>query len=223
MKCLIFDVETTGLIKRDKKTGKKNYPYVVQLSWIVYDSDNRMVEKEKDYVIRLPEYVLIPKECEEVHGISNRRMRAEGQNVKVVLNYFSKDLNQCDMLVAHNITFDTSVVYEELKRNEMYYSLKKLSQIRRYCTMHMGKNICCIERKNKETGEIYYKKPKLIELHECLYKTTPKNLHNSLIDVWVCWRCFCSLYFGYDLINSKNRWNYYQELSLYYNNICNLS
>ena len=41
---------------------------------------------------------------------------------------------------------------------------------------------------NKETGEIYYKKPKLIELHECLYKTTPKNLHNSLIDVWVCWR-----------------------------------
>lgn len=222
MKYLIFDVETTGLIKRDEKTNKKIYPYVVQLSWVLFDGDSRMIEKEEDYIIRLPEYVLIPKISEEIHGISNRRMRAEGKNIKSVLKQIYSDISQASILVAHNIDFDISILYEEFKRNEFYWGLKKLRELPRYCTMYMSKNICKIEKKNPKSGEVYYKNPKLVELHEYLFKSKPNNLHNSMIDVWVCWRCFCSLYLGYDLINDNNRWNYYNELSLYYNNICNL-
>ena len=222
MKYLIFDIETTGLITRNDKTNKKEYPYIVQLSWILYNGESRIVEKEEDHIIRLPEYVLIPKKCELIHGITNRRMRAEGKNVKRVLNKFYRDLYDSNMLVAHNIDFDLSVIYEEYKRNEFYWALKKLREIPRYCTMYMSRNVCKIEKKNSLSGEKYYKNPKLIELHDFLYKTKPNNLHNSLIDVWVCWRCFCSLHLGYDLIKEKTRWNYYKELSLYYNTMCNL-
>ena len=41
MKYLIFDVETTGLIKRNDKTNKKEYPYIVQLSWILYNGESQ--------------------------------------------------------------------------------------------------------------------------------------------------------------------------------------
>ena len=34
---LIFDTETTGLIKT--VDGKKVHPYIVQLSWVLYDNN----------------------------------------------------------------------------------------------------------------------------------------------------------------------------------------
>ena len=37
-------------------------------------------------------------------------------------------------------------------------------------------------------------------LHEKLFKETPNNLHNSLIDVYVCFRCFYKLYYNKDLL-----------------------
>ena len=222
MKYLIFDTETTDLIRRDEKTNKKQYPYIVQISWILYDGDSRMIEKEEDYILRLPEYVLIPESSTKIHGITNRTMRAEGKNPITILKKFHNDLSNADMLVAHNINFDTSVLWEELKRNQMFYALTQLKNTPRYCTMYMSKNICKIEKKDKETGEIYYKSPKLIELHQHLFNTTPNNLHNSLVDIWVCWRCFCQIHLNYDLIECKDNWHYYDELRLYYKFICKL-
>ena len=51
----------------------------------------------------------------------------------------------------------------------------------------------------------------LVELHEKLFEETPKNLHNSLIDILVCFRCYYKMYNGKDILtidqNLKNIYN----------------
>jgi hypothetical protein len=71
-----------------------------------------------------------------------------------------------------------------------------------YCTMQESVDLCAIEVLNKK-GELYYKFPKLIELHEKLFQTQPKNLHNSLNDVLVCLRCFYKLKFDADILEKS--------------------
>ena len=48
------------------------------------------------------------------------------------------------------------------------------------------------------TGKTYKKYPKLVELHNHLFNSVPENLHNSLIDVYVCFRCFYKLVYEND-------------------------
>ena len=75
MKLLIFDVETTGLIKgrnvNVEQTDK--YPYIVQFSWIMYDTDTKKLDF-RDYIVKLPDNVKIPQESINIHGITNEIM-----------------------------------------------------------------------------------------------------------------------------------------------------
>ena len=63
MKILIFDTETTGLPNWHIKGPKwyKSWPYIVQLSWILYNIDDNTYKKG-DYIIKLPLKVTIPEE-----------------------------------------------------------------------------------------------------------------------------------------------------------------
>ena len=67
-----------------------------------------------------------------------------------------------------------------------------------YCTMYASKNLCKIERTSSK-GETYYKSPKLVELYEYLFGMVPGNLHNSLVDTFICLRCFVKMRFKFDL------------------------
>jgi hypothetical protein len=49
----------------------------------------------------------------------------------------------------------------------------------------------------------YKKFPKLSELHQHLFGYVPENLHNALIDVLVCLRCFLKLRCSYSMSNRK--------------------
>jgi len=188
MSIVVFDVETTGLPKRRNKpfTDFDNWPHIVQLSWLVYDSIKKEVESINDHIIRLPRNVFIPEESTKIHGITNRQMQNEGEDIKEVLMQFKRDLSNSIVLVAHNLEFDTSITSVEFLRNGLrnaiyYYRGEK------YCTM-------------RKTERLFRRWPKLIDLHKKFFNETPNNLHNSLIDVYVCFRCFCYHYYGEDPI-----------------------
>jgi DNA polymerase III epsilon subunit-like protein len=53
------------------------------------------------------------------------------------------------------------------------------------------------------TPKTYKKFPKLSELHQHLFGYVPENLHNALIDVLVCLRCFLKLRCSYSMSNRK--------------------
>ena len=86
---------------------------------------------------------------------------------------------------------------------------------KKFCTMEMGRSICKIIKKNKY-GESYFKSPKLIELHEKLFRQTINNAHNSLVDVYACLRCFCKIHLNCDILQKDKTGkfiDYYTDIS----------
>ena len=43
-----------------------------------------------------------------------------------------------------------------------------------------------------------------------------------LVDVWVCWRCFCKMHLNHDIIQDSDKWNYYDNVRKYYKQLCSL-
>ncbi len=51
MKVLVFDTETTGLIKQNASLYDNENPYIMQLSWLLYDTKTRfIIESSNDYI-----------------------------------------------------------------------------------------------------------------------------------------------------------------------------
>lgn len=186
MKAVIFDVETTGLPKQRNASlyDTELWPYIVQISWINIDIIDGEITDIKDTIIKLPEDVIIPEGSIKVHGITNEMMLNSGVDIKNILLDFQNDINQSDIIVAHNIDFDEAVIGVESIRN-LGYNLFDGYKKNKYCTMKRSRKLC-------------KKWAKLSFLHEKLFKQVPNNLHNSLIDVYVCFRCFYQLYYNID-------------------------
>ncbi len=213
---LIFDTETTGLSKT--VDGKREQPYIVQLSWVLYDNKLKTPLHVVDRIIKIPEHVEIEETAIKIHGITKFHTFEKGLPIDVVLEEFNDDLNKASCLVGHNIDFDKRIMIEEFKRNKKFNI--KLSKLPVYCTMSMGTSICNLKYKNK-SGQEKTKPPKLKELHKHLFNVEPdeEKLHNAMADVWVTWRCFCKMYLEYDLIEDEDPSNLYEGLRKYYNSL----
>lgn len=219
MRVLVFDTETTGLIKSNTIMyyELEIFPYIVQFSYLLYDTEKSFVEKISDNIIRIPEKVVIPEECVKIHGIS-KQMTLKGKDIGKCLLEFAKSYFQADIIVAHNLSFDINMVKTELMRtiqnskeithlldyNNLLYSLNNPPKNKTYfCTLQNSIVLCNIKAINKKTGKEYIKYPKLMELHEKLFSSTPKNLHNSLNDVIVCFRCYYMLEYETDIVETN--------------------
>lgn len=177
MKLLIFDTETTGLPKSRDPVGKKpnNWPHLVSISWVILDSETNKVVKERNYIIK-PNWA-IPVESTQIHGITTEHAMLYGQDLRNVMLEFINE--PCDMMVAHNMEFDISVVI-----NAFMWDLNlEFLPIRpkQICTMKLSRELCMIP------GKYGYKYPKLKELYYHAFKKMPDEtkLHNSLYDVLV--------------------------------------
>ena len=197
MLAFVFDTETTGLpIKRCAKIRDNgNWPYIVQCSWLVYDLDTGKIVSIKDYIVSLPGDMIVPEASSRIHGITTSIMREKGYPIKKVLEEFKKDFVRCQYIVAHNLNFDKTILRVELFRNGFPNLFKQQNYIE-FCTMKYGTPICNLTQMWR--GKFETKPPKLIELYEKLFNETPENLHNSLVDVFVCFRCFYKMLCGSD-------------------------
>ena len=96
-------------------------------------------------------------------------------------------MNRLSELLNDDITFNL---------NSSNY--EKLMHINKYCTMVETEKKCNIKAISK-TGKEYTKYPTLGELHFYLFRSYPKNLHNSLNDILICLRCYYNLITGKDI------------------------
>ena len=202
MKVLVFDVETTGLpTKWDPPVNEQEWwPYIVQISWIIYNIDANKVVLTKDKFIKLENGMEIPEASTKIHGITNEMMKEKGVSIKDVLIDFIDDFKNSDVAIAHNLKFDKSMVIVECSRNNLDINFEK----REFCTMLYGEKLCGLKRVTKY-GRTVSKYPKLIELHNKLFGYEPTNLHNSLYDVAVCLRCYVKLRFNKDLLETNEK------------------
>lgn len=221
MKILVFDTETTGLPRHGAKLPNTQlYPYIVQFSWIVFDDSTMQLTNINNHLIKLPDGMTIPQESTNIHGVTNEMMQNCGEDIKLVLNTFHEAVSKSQIIVAHNIKFDDEIVQCECLRNNIVNFMANYHSKIRYCTMKYGKNITKIERESKyQPGTTYFKPPKLFELHKHYFHSVPQNLHNSLVDVFVCFRCFYVMMFNKDLFDPREQ----EELANYYMQLTQIS
>ncbi len=179
---LFFDTETTGL-PRDYEAPASdtlNWPRMVQLSWILTDSQGNVLSVH-DCIVR-PDGFEIPEQAASIHGISTERAMREGAPLDSVLTVFLQTLDSAEYIVGHNISFDIHVVDAELIRRGHD---ARLTPMKAYCTMLAGTDYC------KLPGNYgHYKWPKLQELHKKLFGTEFDDAHNSAADVEATCKCF---------------------------------
>ena len=218
MKVLVFDTETTGLPKNGAKISQPElFPYIVQFSWLIYDDASQRITNINNHIVRLPEGMEIPQESINIHGITTDIMLENGEDIKLVLESFQQAVRESQVIVAHNIKFDDNMVQCECVRNNITNIMREDPGKIHYCTMIYGKPIAKMVRKSKfNNGSTYLKAPKLVELHHYYFKSVPQNLHNSLVDVFVCFRCFYMMVYHKDIFNVDDQpelGKYYQELT----------
>ena len=230
MLILTFDTETTGLPKTKiiSPDTLESWPKIVQFSFIVFDTDQNTVIETTDSIIRLEDGKTIPEESSQIHGITNEISREKGVSVETVLNQFFYWLRRVDIMVGHNLYFDTNMLIVELLEiiyNKKYpeqhitafksdlHFLQNFKNI--YCTMRESIEFCNILTRDRY-GRMYQKFPTLSELHFKLFDSTPQNLHNSLIDILVTLRCFMKLKFQRDLLfDCENFIKMIEDLSVF--------
>ena len=229
MKFLVFDTETTGLPKSKfiSPSTLNLWPYIVQFSYIIYDSSLNDIIDSKDYIIKLPENITISEESSKIHGITNDISNEKGISINEVLNEFFYYLRSVDKLIGHNIEFDINMIKVALLRiiNNISVSSQQIKLYKQYlhyilnydniiCTLKDSISFCNIQLLDK-TGKPYLKYPKLCELHEKLFNKSPNNLHNSFNDILITLRCFMKLKHNIDLIdNCKTFKNYSNSIGL---------
>ena len=179
MKLLIFDTETTGLPKSREAAEKKpnNWPHLVSISWVILDSDTNETIKERNYVIK-PINWTIPADSTKIHGITTEHAMMYGTNLYEVMFEFMGE--ECDMLVAHNMEFDISVVVNAVLW-DLGLQFPPITP-KQKCTMKLSRDLCKLPGSYGK-----YKYPKLKELYYHVFKKMPDELqlHNSLYDVKV--------------------------------------
>ena len=104
-----------------------------------------------------------------------------------------------DIIIGHNISFDKKMIMVECYRNKVEQNFTKNGRkLQEFCTMKNSINLCKIIAHDKY-GREYFKYPKLMELHKHLFGDIPEGLHNSMVDVLVCLRCYGKMKFDTDL------------------------
>jgi DNA polymerase-3 subunit alpha len=201
MRVLIFDTETNGLPRSWNASPYKteNWPIILTLAWQLWEVGAETPPKflEKDsYLFAPSESVIWDNEAETIHGISRDRALAHGVSKATALPEFVKIVRSVDLIVAHNMAFDKTVLLCELIRLDSRFVMDWWPRFE-YCTCEGTKTLCALppaggKRINPKDP---YKKPKLVELYRFLF---PGNIadfpfHSAEGDTECLTQCFLEL------------------------------
>lgn len=215
VKLLIFDTETNDMIKTIIKNSKREkiIPYIIQLSWLIYDTKNEKIESKHDYIISIPDNVIITKNAESIHNISKDICNSKGIDITEILPKIIDDMFYVDKIIAHNISFDKSLLEKTMERYSFINPFDSISiRKKMICTMNNQELIKkCNILYTRYDGVKTLKFPKLSELHNTLFQDDlliqhSHKLHNAFIDNLILLRCYVFYYHNLDIYIKYPRW-----------------
>jgi len=160
---LCFDTETTGKPPNNERYFNENrgakaeeWPRVIQLAFILYDTEKKKQLAFYDKLIKLPVGQIVPPDSTAVHGISDADLEKKGINIRTAIKMFIQFFNKADFVVGHNVQYDINVMCAELTllirhpetTQEDKKSLRDVIQklmwdkSKRYCTLQHSKTVC---------------------------------------------------------------------------------
>ena len=216
-KVLVFDVETTGLLPQKPRNSTQQiplseYPHIIQLSFAIYDLNANRLVRTYDSYVKIDADIEISEYVSKLTGITRDICNNSGNNIVHVLKEFYMAYMECNAIVAHNMDFDEKMILIEFERYREqliplvsdYTTLfnkahEQKCGIERYCTMQKGITLCNIMVESKIPGKPPKAKwPKLAELYAKLFDgETVDGMHNSMVDVMACLRCYLKMRHGY--------------------------
>lgn len=160
---IVFDTETTGLVKNESLPLDKQ-PKIIEFGAIKVDSDLKEIDRI--------EFLVNPGEKLEpiitkITGIKDSDLKDESPFVEyygALCNFFLGE----DTMAAHNLPFDRSLLLFELQRIGKQYQFPWPSY-----------HICTVERTTSITGKYM----KLEALYQHYFKEDPKQTHRAIEDV----------------------------------------
>lgn len=174
---LFFDTETTG-----RSTQNDN---IVQLAWILCHADGTIVS-QGDFIVK-PDGYQIPPTASKIHGIDTENAEKYGLELEEILTKFSETSSQAEIIVAHNISFDSAFIERAYKKVRLENPLAHKTHI---CTMRLSTTWCRLPKLNGHSG---FKYPKLEELYYRLFGEDFQNAHNALADTEACMKSYFAL------------------------------
>ena len=160
---LCFDTETTGkppnnerFFNENKGAKAEEWPRVIQLAFILYDTEKKKQLGFYDKLIKLPHGQQVPPDSTAVHGITDTDLEEKGIPIRTAIKMFIQFFNKADFVVGHNVQYDINVICAEITlliRNpdttqqdkaEMRNVMQKLmwDKSKRYCTLHNSRSVC---------------------------------------------------------------------------------
>ena len=192
MHIIVVDTETTGLIPKGiASSDLAKCPHIVQLSYMVLNTKNFKIREDYDAIIRLSDDVEISERSIEIHKITREKSQMCGTPIKVALYNLKRavSLYGVDLIVGHNIEFDTRMLDIECRRNGLIGLFSPFNAavtsatggiirtglldshngpIPLYCTMENSKDLCN-NRVQSMYGGTYMRFSKLGEVFEKIF------------------------------------------------------
>lgn len=163
MIALIFDVETTGLVKHPRSKDSVQ-PRVIEWGGVLYDTAKKAVVREHHVIIN-PKQPLEPI-ITKITGLTDDDL-ADQPEFHEVLGPLREMFSAADALVAHNLPFDHTLMELELARcGEEDWPWPR-------------RNVCTVQEHAEEWG----RRPKLLELYHHYTGEPLAQTHRALDDV----------------------------------------
>jgi DNA polymerase-3 subunit epsilon len=181
---LFFDTETTGIPRNYNApvSDVENWPRLVQLGYIIMSNDETIYEMER--IVR-PDGFEIPVEASNVHHVTTEYALEHGEPIEEVLRTFRFWIEECEVIIGHNVSFDVSIVGAEFWR---LWQRNPFENKKTICTMKASTRFCAIP---KSSGSFKY--PKLHELYRKLFDQDMGAAHTALQDIQNTAKCYFEL------------------------------
>ena len=186
MKALIFDTETTDMVKWKLPPEDESQPHLVQLAMLLVETRQWTVKARHAMLVRLGEGVAIEAAARQAHGISEEDCRRFGVAPVVACSLFNQLCMQADAIVAHNMSFDRSIMLTALHR--LGGKPDRMEGRRLICTKEATTEIL---RLPGQYGK--YKWPTLAEAYRHFTGEELEGAHDALVDTEACLVVFRAL------------------------------
>lgn len=179
MRALLFlDTKTTGL---DPGKGR-----IVQLSTRLVSP----VGSQDDNQLVRPENFAIPATATKVHGITAQVASLHGTSITQVFEDLSRQIEQADIIVGHNVEYDIAIIIAEAKRSGCHDLVATLTHPK--FGLDGGRRAAiCTQRLAADYFRFLGESPslsdtKLTTVYQRLFQEELVGAHDALVHVIAC-------------------------------------
>ena len=181
MKCVIFDTETTGLVK-NRSVRLESQPEIIEFYACFIDLTNpENVLGELNFLCKPLLTIKLEPIIEQITGLTYDRDLQNEQPFSFYATSVKDFIQQADYVIAHNIAFDKDMIEIEFERLQKDINWPRL--------------ICTVE----QTKHLKGYNLKLSALYELLTKNKMKEAHRAKVDVQHLTEC-CKLLFKNEML-----------------------